>query len=67
VNQTPGFVAFCRRLIAEPARDYIAALEAMRDRGFAGLAPLTYHVGARFALRLARQKPTTHLGYRRRQ
>lgn len=38
MNQTPGFAAFCRRLIAEPARDYIAALEAMRDRGFAGLA-----------------------------
>jgi hypothetical protein len=38
VNQTTGFAGFCRRLIAEPARDYIAALDAMHDRGFVGLA-----------------------------
>jgi hypothetical protein len=46
VKQTTGFAAFCRRLIAEPARDYIAALDAMRDRGFAGLA----FAGIAFAL-----------------
>jgi hypothetical protein len=29
--------ARCRRLFAEPVRDYLAALDAMRDRGVAGL------------------------------
>jgi hypothetical protein len=38
MTQSTGFAAFCRRLIAEPARDYIAALETMDDRGFVGLA-----------------------------
>lgn len=31
------FRAFCRRLITEPALDYVAALDAMRGRGVAGL------------------------------
>ena len=38
VSQTTGFAAFCRRLVAEPVRDYLDALDAMRDRGYAGLA-----------------------------
>jgi hypothetical protein len=38
LNQRTGFGTFCRRLITEPVGDYIAALDAMRDRGFAGLA-----------------------------
>jgi hypothetical protein len=37
VNPVTSFIAFCRRLITEPARDYIAALDALRDRGAAGL------------------------------
>lgn len=36
-NRNHGFVAFCRRLLAEPLRDYMAALEAASDRGYAGL------------------------------
>ena len=49
VSQTTGFAAFCRRLVAEPVRDYLDALDAMRDRGYAGLAlaciafALAYH------------------------
>ncbi|MBK8740004.1 MAG: hypothetical protein IPM02_10865 [Betaproteobacteria bacterium] len=38
--------ARCRRLFAEPVRDYLAALDAMRDRGVAGLAV----AGVAFAL-----------------
>jgi hypothetical protein len=37
-NRTAGFAAFCRRLVTEPVSDYIAALDAMRDRGLSGLA-----------------------------
>lgn len=38
MNRTTEFAACCRRLIAEPASDYLAALAAMRERGLAGLA-----------------------------
>ena len=37
MDRPPAFAAFCRRLITEPALDYIGALEAMRERGFSGL------------------------------
>ena len=41
-----GFAACCRRLVTEPVTDYLAALEAIRNRGFGGLAA----AGLAFAL-----------------
>lgn len=38
MNRKTRFAACCRQLLAEPALDYLAALTAMHERGFAGLA-----------------------------